>query len=188
MEKKSASQKWDETAHIHTQTHTQFSSLLHHASMVNVVCSTSYSDAWWRATVHAGPTWKDLEVWAEWRPLPEWWRKSYLSWESDHALHLRREVAWTQRSGTGNGAESALHHPRSSSSSEAHPNRSASSQLESSSLNTKPDWGYRSYWVYPSYRAPLLNTAGHRPAQPTTQFECYMTEGWLRFKMRNWKP
>lgn len=65
----------------------------------------------------------------------------------DHALHLKREVARTQSSGTGNGAESALRHPRSSSSSEAHPNRSASSQLESSSLNTKPDWSYRGYWV-----------------------------------------
>ncbi len=137
--------------------------LLYHAAVVNGVCSTNYSDSWWRATLHLGRPEKFYRIELCGALSLSDGEFSYLSWESDHALHLRWEVARTQRSGTGNGAESALHHPRSSFSSEAHPNRSASSQLESSSLNTKPDWGY------PGNQVPLHNTAGLPPAEPKFQ-------------------
>lgn len=132
--------------------------LLYHATVVNGVCGTNYAVTWWRATHHDGQPEKFYRNELSGPLSLSDGELSYLSWESDHALHLRWEVARTQRSGTGNGAESALHHPRSSSSSEAHPNRLASSQLESSSLNTKPDCGYRSYWVSVTQATELNST------------------------------
>lgn len=58
---------------------------------------------------------------------------------SDRAPH--------QVGGEGKGTESALHRLRNCSSSETHQTRAASSQLESSSLNTKPHWSYPRYCI-----------------------------------------